>query len=294
MDILLCPNCRSFLVTEKNAMICNQCNHEYPVHDDIGILVPNANEHLKYIQSKIDGKTKDWYVSNQIESYDKGSYRHHILKRIQFVKSIIESHMKGNNQLENILDLGCGDGANLRWLSKYTPNLWATDYNLDRLEKASKLVQQLGVNVKLYLADIRCLPFANESFDIVFFNHVIEHLDDDFLALQNIYRTLKNKGLLILGTPNEGALAWRFAYAVEPRVKKRTDHLNFYTAKSISALAQKAGFKVKQIEFMGWGLPVWSIDPLIRKYKIMDDIFEFVGKKIAKNQATSLYIMLEK
>ena len=119
------------------------------------------------------GISKDWYVSNQINSYDEGPYRFHIQKRIAFLKQFLITTVKKNGQFQNILDLGCGDGANLRWLKEFGKNLWATDYNLVRLERTYDAMNQLGINVKIYLSDIFSLPFKENSFDLIFFNHVI-------------------------------------------------------------------------------------------------------------------------
>lgn len=50
-------------------------------------------------------------------------------------------------------------------------------------------------------ADICNLPFQDNSFDIVFCNHVLEHITDDTKALQEIYRILKPKAWAILQVP---------------------------------------------------------------------------------------------
>lgn len=46
------------------------------------------------------------------------------------------------------------------------------------------------------------LPFANESFDLIFHQDVVEHVRKPFLFLSEQYRVLKKGGHLILGTPN--------------------------------------------------------------------------------------------
>jgi len=289
----LCIKCKSPINLEENNLMCSKCFHKYPIVDGVGVLVSDPTKHLKFIQDKIEIK-KEWYIGNQTLSYDTGPYKVHLQKRISYVQNVIETYLKNNGIKKNILDLGCGDGANLRWLSKYSQDIWATDYNLFRLRRAKKITDEMKISAKFFLVDILNLPFENNSFDIIFFNHVIEHINNDLFALENIYRITKKGGIVIVGTPNEGALMWKFAYAIEPRVKKKTDHVNFYTSKSLSNLVLKAGFKIKHIEYMGWGIPSWSLDRIIRKYKIIDDIFEHIGKRVFKNQATSLYMILEK
>ena len=292
MELIQCPDCKSGLRKNEVDFVCQNCKKKFPIKNNIAIIVSDPLSHLKFINQKIKEK-ENWYRGDQIFSYDKGPYRFHLRKRIEFVKRIINDYLK-NDKEKRILDLGCGDGQNLRWLASFSNDLWATDYNFLRLSRAEKNLSVLGIKVKFFLTDIVSLPFEEESFDIVFFNHVIEHLRNDLQSLQNVYKVTKKGGLVIIGTPNEGALAWRLAYKIEPKTKRETDHVNFYTAESFAELSKRTGFKIRHIEHLGWGIPVWSLDMRIRKYKFVDDFFEVFGKKFFKKQATSLYIVLEK
>ena len=293
-NFLICPICCSNFITQDQKYNCKKCQKKFPIVNNVGVLVPSPEKHLTKINEKMKSSTKDWYTSDQIQSYDKGPYRFHIQKRIKFLKKTIQSHIKKDGKFQNILDLGCGDGANLRWLNEFGENIWATDYNLLRLERTYKTMNTLGINAKIYLSDIFSLPFKKNSFDLIFFNHVLEHLENDREALQNIYNITKPGGIVIVGTPNEGSVAWKFAYFIEPEIKKKTDHVNFYTAKSLEKIAENVGFKIMHTEHMGWGIPIWKADPIFRKYKILDDIFEIIGKKLFYKQATSLYLILKK
>ena len=49
--------------------------------------------------------------------------------------------------------------------------------------------------------DILAIPYAENSFDIVMANHVLEHVDDDYLALSEVYRVLRKGGYAVLQTP---------------------------------------------------------------------------------------------
>jgi len=292
MDFILCPICKQSIMKKEENYVCSSCSKQFPIKENIPILVPDIEKHSQFINNRIKEKEK-WYSSDQIYSYDKGPYRFHLRKRIEYVKKILEEYVK-NSRNYKILDLGCGDGANLRWLANFSNDLYGTDYNFLRLVRAEKNMEKEGIHVKIFLTEIMALPFEENSFDIVFFNHVIEHINDDLQALRNIYKITKKGGLVIIGTPNEGAFFWKFAYSIEPRIKRQTDHVNFYTAKSFTKLAQKAGFTVKHVEHIGWGIPIWSLDLRVRRNKKLDGFFENIGKRFFKKQATSLYIILEK
>lgn len=52
-----------------------------------------------------------------------------------------------------------------------------------------------------HCVDIQELPFANESYDVVFASHVLEHIKDDYKAIREIYRILKRSGIAVLPVP---------------------------------------------------------------------------------------------
>ena len=52
-------------------------------------------------------------------------------------------------------------------------------------------------------ADICKLPFGENQYDIIFCNHVLEHIPDDTKAMQELYRVLKPGGMAILQIPQE-------------------------------------------------------------------------------------------
>lgn len=50
-------------------------------------------------------------------------------------------------------------------------------------------------------ADLRCLPFENESYDLIFASHVLEHILEDKKAILEIRRILRPNGIAILPVP---------------------------------------------------------------------------------------------
>jgi len=49
--------------------------------------------------------------------------------------------------------------------------------------------------------DIREIPYEDETFDLIICNHVLEHVIEDKLAMNEIHRVLKNNGNAILQVP---------------------------------------------------------------------------------------------
>lgn len=286
-----CPVCHMPLMvdTDIDAIICNECSSVMKVTNQIPLLVRDSASVERMIGEAKKAGRENWYEESQFIQW-QGPYRHHLKKRQKYVESVLNSYP---NQLHRPLiglDLGCGDGGNIKWLSKYVSTLYACDYNLVRLIRASSVP---GTK-KVFMAEATDFPAIDNSFDVVFFNHVLEHIRMDEKALSEVYRILKPGGMLVLGVPNEGAFFWRLAYKLQPSILASTDHIHFYTARSISEKCLRAGFTIQFVEHIGWGVPHWQLDSILRKNKWVDDLLEKAGRTFFQSQATSLYLVMYK
>jgi ubiquinone/menaquinone biosynthesis C-methylase UbiE len=287
----VCPCCLGVLVAQEDgAWACSSCPARYPVVDDIPILEPDAQEHLAEMDRMVADNAA-WYESDQLTWYDSGPCRHHLARRRSAIEKVLRDFVGGDGKAQRLLDLGCGDGANSRWLQSFAKRFDACDYNLLRLRRCRRL---LGDRGSLCLADILRLPYPAEAFDAIFMNHVLEHIPDDERALQSVWRVLRPGGLLILGVPNEGASWWQLAYRLSPETRRTTDHVHFYTAKEVEEKASEVGYIIERTIHTGWGPPHWKLDEWIRSHRWVDDTFEAVGSRLIPGQCTSLYFVLRK
>lgn len=81
----------------------------------------------------------------------------------------------------------------------------APERSLQRIFRRCKNIQYVSADLRSRLAcvrtDITALSFADESFDVVICNHVLEHVPDDRCAMREIVRVLKPGGWAILQVP---------------------------------------------------------------------------------------------
>ena len=102
-----------------------------------------------------------------------------------------------------ILELGCGIGYYSAFLSKIAEEVIATDLEIidptthsPGLQVTRDFLSALGIkNVTVMNASAEELPFEDNSFDLVFSSHVIEHVPNMNKAILEIDRVLKPGGL---------------------------------------------------------------------------------------------------
>lgn len=283
-SLFRCPACHA---PDMAGATCTRCGNTVETINGVQIRVKDRSAIADQIDAAKQTGKEEWYTAPQAEQA-VGPYRHHMRKRKAYLERVLGEYrrQRAGERLVG-LDLGCGDGNYFAWLKGYCDELYGSDYNLLRLARAAGQ----GIADHVYMADATDYPTRDGVFDLVFFNHVLEHIPDDRGALREVARILKPGGLLVLGIPNEGAAFWQLAYRLEPRVKAASDHVNFYTGASISQLCREAGLTVQECEHIGWGVPHWTLDYIVRRFKIVDDVLEAVGRRVIPNQATSLFVL---
>ncbi len=102
-----------------------------------------------------------------------------------------------------LLEVGCGRGELTNKLVWLYPNTFAIDISATGIEATKKITNG---KVALLLGDATNLPFNQSSFDVIICSEVIEHIIDKEKLINEINRTLHQKGYLILTTPNPYAL----------------------------------------------------------------------------------------
>ena len=103
-------------------------------------------------------------------------------------------------------------------------------------------------------ADICNLPFENDSYDIIFCNHVLEHIPHDIKAMQELYRVLKPGGFGVFQIPQDLNRASTFEDDAITNKKERAkifgqyDHVRIYGRDYFDKL-RSIGFKVEEVNY---------------------------------------------
>lgn len=110
------------------------------------------------------------------------------------------------NNPSNVLDLGCSGNSILLKIENI-PQKSFVDIAFFPLKqyahysKFGKYPSEIGNHYPI-CADLSFLPYRENSFDLIFALDVLEHIKDDFNAMKEINRILKNEAYLIITVPH--------------------------------------------------------------------------------------------
>jgi SAM-dependent methyltransferase len=110
------------------------------------------------------------------------------------LRSVLRLPRGGNR----VLHVGCGGECNIAIPRAYQ-EAGFVNYGVDAVRS---YVREFGAVGEAQLANASALPYADETFDIVNYTDILEHLFDPLAGLREASRVLKKNGLLVLGTPN--------------------------------------------------------------------------------------------
>lgn len=225
MSQLICPQCKKSLGFKNDGYFCPGCSAFYPTYDGISLFVANSNETIGFKKEyfeclhKIENTAHYWHVS-----------------RKELILNLIKKYYRRKNidvgQIK-MMELGCGNGSILHYLEKNGINIEGGDIFLEGL----KLCRQI-TTAPLYHLDARHMPFQ-ERYDIIGAFDMLEHIENDSAVIQEIRRSLKPQGILILTVPANKALWSNF--------DDMAHHFRRYGKKELSETLEKNGF---QIEFI--------------------------------------------
>lgn len=173
---------------------------------------------------------------------------------------------------KRVLEFGCGLGTYAREMQKHTPHAFGFDIEIDRVQTGARngvtgLLGSVGEH----------LPFAGGTFDIVFSNDVLEHVQDDRQCAREITRVLRPGGRAVIFVPNRlyffetHGIYWRgkYHFGNKPFVNwlpdslrnKLAPHVRAYTRNSLKQLFARLPMQVIDLRQIYGGF-----DNIVRRY----------------------------
>lgn len=159
-------------------------------------------------------------------------------------RRFLASHVQAGDRA---LDLGCGDGAFTAELA----GMGARPVGADVAEAALERARDRHPDLAFELVPLDGpLPFADNSFDVVWASEVIEHIGDTGRWLSEARRVLAPGGRLLITTPSHGRLRLLLG-GVERFSPPQGDHVHLYTRSSLRHVLEDFGFGEVAVRAVG-------------------------------------------
>lgn len=154
-----------------------------------------------------------------------------------------------------VADIAGGAGIVAEWMIKRGYDVSLVEFSDVAVAEAKKR----GV-IKIFqnkIEGLNSLPLNDNSFDVVFFGDIIEHLFDPESALLEMKRILKPEGRLIISCPNIAYWRFRLYYLfdgdfqridVAKQMPWEQEHIRFFNIKILKVFLGKMSFEFSRYE----------------------------------------------
>lgn len=199
--MFVCPDCKSPL----EELFCSYCQARFSMADGIPLLL--SREARFQDAAQIGDRYDDIYTKHSNVWDDQGRTPEFIGYFAELLRTL---------SMEKVLEIGCGEGFLLAAVR--ASDKTAIDISAEALRKARS---RAGASFGVALAER--LPFADNTFDLVFSVGVMEHFLDDKEALGEVHRVLRTNGycamLLHVDLSSRQRFALKFSEYVFPHFR---------------------------------------------------------------------------
>jgi len=145
-----------------------------------------------------------------------------------------------------VLDVGCNTGRLGGYLIK---NKNCAVFGIDIFPEAIERAKTVLTGAKVMDLEKDAFPFVDETFDVIIFADVLEHLYNPLSVLNALKFRLKPGGYIITSIPNIAFIVIRFKLLFGKWNYKKIGimddtHIRFFTYKTMTGLFQKAGLRM--------------------------------------------------
>jgi len=160
----------------------------------------------------------------------------------EFVLQALSAAFSGKTGPSSILEIGSANGYMLESLGRHFPDalVAGSEYSLAPLENLADRIP----DTPLLQFDLTRSPLPDNSFDAIVSLNVLEHIEDDILALSNIYRMLRPGGVAVIEVPAMPSLYDAFDDMVR--------HYRRYRMQELLRKSRTAGFEIVQHSHLGF------------------------------------------
>lgn len=152
---------------------------------------------------------------------------------------------------QEILDIGCGNGALSFFAAKQGCKVLGVDISKKAILGCRLNARRLGLNNIRFKSKSFDQLTVKEigKFDLAICSEVLEHLPEDFQVLRKIYSLLQPGGTLFLSTPsvNSPIHIMRMIFFKKDSFDEEVGHLRRYDIGQLVSILKKANYKIMEV-----------------------------------------------
>jgi ubiquinone/menaquinone biosynthesis C-methylase UbiE len=161
---------------------------------------------------------------------------------------------------DRVLDVATGTGFLAAALSLAAREVVATDLTSAMLEHARTRMRNQS-NAMFALADTECLPFADDSFDVVSCRVAFHHFPSPQVALSEMARVCRLGGRVAIADVVSSENEARSEYHNQMERLCDASHVKAYRKSELEAMMEVVGFEVTKVKLWPFA---WSFDEWMR------------------------------
>ncbi|MFH1545361.1 MAG: class I SAM-dependent methyltransferase [archaeon] len=232
---------------------CNKCGLSYmnprPKKGSLSELYPkkyfafsedNLNPRQSFnsfLSRKEEDVLKEWINGEKFSFKKLASLPHYLLIK-EFDHTFIPTKNRGR-----ILDVGCGIGG---CLLKWRQQGWGVSGV--ELDKGAVNYAKKKFNLNVFFGTLERSKFKKNYFDVITTFHLLEHVQEPKAVLMKARELLKEKGELIIVTPNFDSLESK-VFGKEWWNIDAPRHFYHFTPKTLGRMIEESGFKIEKIKY---------------------------------------------
>ncbi len=238
----VCPRCKRSLEDHSDRLVCDRCGVAYPVRDGLPLLLPDTLTQQHEVQLRYFEREFGAY-----QTYSLENWRLSYIERIFNATSVLEGGAP-------YLDVGVGgSGATVIEAARRGVEAIGCDLSPRGVAAARRFAREEGVaeNASFVVCAAEALPLPTASVGAASAVAVLEHLDDDGLAVGELARVLKPGGRVWITVPHA------FRYMPPPiwplywLHDRRIGHKRHYDEKRLLELCATLGLEHVQTLYSG-------------------------------------------
>lgn len=137
--------------------------------------------------------------------YEQQSLSARTMERFRAISHAVLRQLPSSaaQQQLDVLDIGCGAGAQSQFWLEGGHRYWGVDINEPLIDLARQRALRLKLQARFDVGTATALPFADQSMDVCLMPELLEHVADWQSCVNEAIRVLRPRGLLYLSTTNK-------------------------------------------------------------------------------------------